>query len=291
MSKRFLKVSALATAGLISGCSVPSLQKGGSESMVQPSPAPTDLSSRPAASASATPPKLVPFEVGFVWDRPHAFGPVPASLINEGNEGCSTLNRGDQSFRASGYHPAAADEKGVPFPGGGFFCEGFADKPTQTAEAATVQPAPVVSPKPTEPNLQAIQQKPADQIVVAPIAAEPVREIEQASVPALELVQANMKVWQDSWIAKDPITYLALFHPSFPNISQYSANRQKRMLAAKFIELSIMDAVYREDGDRVIVRFRQKYRSNTFRSDEIKELVWLVNDQRALIIEERFIRR
>ncbi len=315
MVRSIAKFSAFASIGLIAGCttSAPS-QVASPPPKSQVSSAPPALASRPSATASVTPPKLVAFSDTFVWDRPSAFGPVPTALAEKGQEVCASLNRGAHSFRASGYHPAALDSKGVPFLGGGFFCELNEEKPAQVAAAGTSPTIP--TPPPTVTASPATESKPAQALTVAPApeptpapapvpvptpvpaavaqeapkAAEPDAKAEAKRGP-VELVQASMRVWQDSWQARDPYTYLALFDSSFPDLNRYSANRQKRMSAAKFIELTVEDAVYREEGDRVIVRFRQKYRSNTFSSDEIKELVWRLTAQGPRIVEERFIRR
>lgn len=53
------------------------------------------------------------------WDRPNAFGRVPAELQVRGDVACML---GHIAFEAIAYHPAALDEKGQPLPGGGFFC-------------------------------------------------------------------------------------------------------------------------------------------------------------------------
>lgn len=54
------------------------------------------------------------------WERPWAFGPVPAELQASGDMTCMTLGL---SLRAKGYHPKAQDRAGNTTPGGGFFCQ------------------------------------------------------------------------------------------------------------------------------------------------------------------------
>lgn len=56
------------------------------------------------------------------WDRPFAFGPVPASEEARGGKICSSLDKGDVKFKAIGYHPKAQNLSGKTFEGGGFFC-------------------------------------------------------------------------------------------------------------------------------------------------------------------------
>ncbi|WMP17974.1 hypothetical protein [Thiothrix lacustris] len=75
-----------------------------------------------------TPPKLMKSEnargllqgksAGVLWDKPSAFGPVPANLQTVGNAACQAIG----FAKASGYHPSALDVEGKAIAGGGFFC-------------------------------------------------------------------------------------------------------------------------------------------------------------------------
>ena len=56
------------------------------------------------------------------WDKPGAFGPVPAELAANGEKVCSSLNTDNVQFKAIGYHPKAKGADGVAFQGGGYFC-------------------------------------------------------------------------------------------------------------------------------------------------------------------------
>lgn len=56
------------------------------------------------------------------WDKPSAFGPVPAELAASGEKVCATLNTEDMQFKAIGYHPKAKNVDGSTFPSGGYFC-------------------------------------------------------------------------------------------------------------------------------------------------------------------------
>lgn len=75
---------------------------------------------------SATPPQLVPLDVKgadgrplLTWDRPLAFGRVPAELKATGDVLCM-MSRID--LEAIGHHPRAKNEKGEELASGGFFC-------------------------------------------------------------------------------------------------------------------------------------------------------------------------
>jgi hypothetical protein len=61
------------------------------------------------------------------WDRPSAFGPVPANLQATGDEIC----RKGRWERAIGYHPKALDLEGKPIPDGGYYCTDQKDQDKQ----------------------------------------------------------------------------------------------------------------------------------------------------------------
>ena len=74
----------------------------------------------PGASEDATPPRLVRDASGtVVWDRPSAFGPVPADKLAAGVTVCGGVN---SAAKPGGYHSRAANENGVPFATGGYLC-------------------------------------------------------------------------------------------------------------------------------------------------------------------------
>lgn len=74
---------------------------------------------RPGPKPAAVPPQLVLISHNrLAWDRPRAFGPVPAALQSRGNRVCFTADQGI----ALGYHPQAKNQEGLPFAGGGFLC-------------------------------------------------------------------------------------------------------------------------------------------------------------------------
>lgn len=53
------------------------------------------------------------------WDRPSAFGPVPAEQQKIGQKTCEKLGK---DIVALGYNPKAIDPNGVQIKGGGFIC-------------------------------------------------------------------------------------------------------------------------------------------------------------------------
>jgi hypothetical protein len=76
----------------------------------------------PGAKEAQVPPRLI-MEDGFrKWDRPEAFGPVPANLMETGRKVCATMNTGNYEYEPVGYHSRAMDSQGYEFQGGGYFC-------------------------------------------------------------------------------------------------------------------------------------------------------------------------
>lgn len=77
----------------------------------------------PGAEPAANAPQLFMNAQGLKeWDRPEAFGPVPAELLATGRAHCATFNNGGKRYLPAGYHPHARSVEGFPFEDGGFFC-------------------------------------------------------------------------------------------------------------------------------------------------------------------------
>ncbi|MBF0610387.1 MAG: hypothetical protein G8345_02015 [Magnetococcales bacterium] len=73
----------------------------------------------PGDVEGTTPPRLtINSNKEHVWDNPGNFGPVPAHKKAEADQICRSAG----GSRATGYHSKAMDEKGVPYPGGGYYC-------------------------------------------------------------------------------------------------------------------------------------------------------------------------
>lgn len=68
----------------------------------------------------------------YIWDRPSAFGKVPADKKIFGDFICA---KGRIDLEATGFHPKAQDKDGKEIPGGGYYCEpkSTGDRPQQIA--------------------------------------------------------------------------------------------------------------------------------------------------------------
>ena len=72
----------------------------------------------PGDRPDATPPKMVMDKNNKkVWDRPGAFGKIPAKLQERGKKECGALK-----MKAVGYHPSAQNESGNTYQDGGYLC-------------------------------------------------------------------------------------------------------------------------------------------------------------------------
>lgn len=72
----------------------------------------------PGDTPDATPPKIVlDKNNNKVWDRPGAFGKIPAKLQERGKKECGALK-----MKAVGYHPSAQNENGNTYQDGGYLC-------------------------------------------------------------------------------------------------------------------------------------------------------------------------
>jgi hypothetical protein len=72
-----------------------------------------------SANIDGRPPQLILNNGQLGWDRPGAFGAVPAALIEVANRAC--LKQGS-NFKPLGYHPKALDQTGKSVAEGGFLC-------------------------------------------------------------------------------------------------------------------------------------------------------------------------
>lgn len=179
------------------------------------------------------------------------------------------------------------------------------------AAAAAVAPTPsLVSPAPSGlpvrpmPSQQAqLQQAPsASTATPSPMASAPVsarsdlvstvKPVDpKASDPAFrDQVNGAMDMWIRHWKNRDAQAYADLYSADFPSLARHLSVRQERMLRAAFIEVGFSDVSMRQSGaDEITVRFRQRYHSDSFQSDDVKELVWQQTPKGPKIKAERLV--
>jgi len=103
-------------------------------------------------------------------------------------------------------------------------------------------------------------------------------------------VERGMQEWARLWRSRSIEAYVALYAAEFPGIQEHLGARRARMAQASFIEVELSELSYRETGpSEITVRFRQTYRADAYRSDDVKEMVWRRTSQGLRIWSERLV--
>jgi tetratricopeptide (TPR) repeat protein len=153
-----------------------------------------------------------------------------------------------------------------------------AAKPSSGAAPAGV----VAETKPSEPPKSAVTQAPAQPPAAAP---DPAREV-------ISAVQG----WARAWSNQDVDAYLSYYSRDFAtpggeSWNAWAAVRRDRLTRPKSIEVSVESPKVSFDGDsRVVVTFKQSYRSDSLRSTGEKTLTLVKSRDRWLIVQEQIDR-
>lgn len=150
-----------------------------------------------------------------------------------------------------------------------------AAKPETDTSQVTEVPAPVQSTQPSATGTQT-----AKAVVDAPTLAPK------------DAVLAAVHGWSSAWAAQDVPTYLSFYDEEFQtprgmDRAAWEDQRQARLKAPEYIKLDISQVKVSINGDKATVRFRQRYESNTYRSNDSKTLTLLNRDGDWKIIAER----
>lgn len=157
------------------------------------------------------------------------------------------------------------------------------DAPPQTTKpiAAVVSTQPLSQPSPQPP--------PAVSEVVQTPTATPAPKVAAADVFRLDVERA-MQEWAKQWRARNADAYSAFYAQEFPARAQHLNIRRSRMSQAASIQLEISELTLRETGpSEITARFRQVYRSDSYESKDLKEIVWRQTAQGPKIMAERLV--
>lgn len=103
-------------------------------------------------------------------------------------------------------------------------------------------------------------------------------------------VKLSTDAWARLWRERNVPAYQALYDESAPGMGEHLSTRGGRMSRARFIEVELRDPVFTQTAPgEITVRFRQVYRSDSFRSEDLKELVWHQTPKGPRIRAERAI--
>lgn len=177
-----------------------------------------------------------------------------------------------------------------------------AEKPPADRAATTVVP-PLMA-EPAKPAAAA----PAPAVVAA---SEPLALQKSSDVAALQPdvmpefperapkaladgpLMAALQAWADAWRSRDEAAYFAAYAPDFRPEGKQSRSeweKRRRLLfgVSRNVDLKIEGVTAESQGeDRAVVRFRQYYRSDTYRDAVHKQLVFVRIGDRWLIEEEK----
>jgi tetratricopeptide (TPR) repeat protein len=144
--------------------------------------------------------------------------------------------------------------------------------PVAKADVSEAPKPPVAKPQVTEPPSPKSQSKPA---------ADGKRELEEA-----------VTAWAQAWSAQDVGKYLGFYGPAFKTPSgmsraDWEAQRKERIAKPGAIEVGISSLkISLKGGSQAETRFRQSYRSDQFKSNAWKTLIWERHGDQWLISEE-----
>ncbi len=163
-------------------------------------------------------------------------------------------------------------------------------------------PAPEKKSVPTEPEIITIPaKKPEPEKTETKVAAMPPQKTvaEPTADPAEELSRNRDQVsnalnnWADAWSAQDVAAYLASYSDQFvpaknQSFGSWKKERSVRLKRPGYIKITLSDVKINIHGkDYAEVRFKQRYKSDTYGDIVKKELLMRKVDDKWLITQER----
>ncbi len=111
-----------------------------------------------------------------------------------------------------------------------------------------------------------------------------------SSLLTVREVDAAVERWRADWASRDPSAYLAHYASNFPERDAFARRKTSLLKRASVIEVQVEDVRTRIEDGRAITRFTQFYRSDSYRSKNLKELVWVQEEGRLRILSEASLR-
>ena len=162
---------------------------------------------------------------------------------------------------------------------------------TASGKPVTPNPPPIVAPAPVAPAIVTrAETKVAESVKPAP---EPVKSEPTKASEINSEVTAAVDGWLSAWTKKDVKDYLSHYAKDFQTPDgqprkAWETERSQRVGKPGKIEVGRDKLTIKAEGaDKVVVRFRQNYKSPTFSSSTGKTLVLVKRDGKWLIQEER----
>ena len=120
-------------------------------------------------------------------------------------------------------------------------------------------------------------------------------DINEERINNRDSVEKAVKAWAKAWSAQDVEAYLASYSDDFEpegnkSLSKWQSERKLRLRKPTYIKISVNDIKVNMHGNSyAVVRFQQRYESNTYADSIGKELilrkygsVWLITQERSI---------
>jgi len=162
--------------------------------------------------------------------------------------------------------------------------------PKPKPEPAKPEPAKAAPAKPEAAKVEAAKGAPAKAETAK---VEPPRPAASAAGGEEKAaVTAAVEAWARAWSAKDVKAYLAAYAPEFDppgneSRAAWEKQRTERIERPKSIQVSVKMQSVTVEGNEATAVFRQNYRSDTLKSDQVKTLKLIKSGARWLITQER----
>lgn len=99
-------------------------------------------------------------------------------------------------------------------------------------------------------------------------------------------VRNAITAWRVAWESRDVANYMRFYHADFAGRENFERQKNSVMTRAKAIEVTLDDIQVTEESGRVRAVFLQTYRSDTYRSKDIKTQEWVAGSQGPQILSE-----
>ena len=166
------------------------------------------------------------------------------------------------------------------------------------AESDAAQRCPVVSVEAAGTPREELDARasrlavPAGASAAVPTPAAPVATAvaPKADAAAVTTVTQRLQDWAAAWMSKDANRYLGFYAPEFAPArttpSQWAANRRRMLSKPGPIEVKLGQVQVSPEGETVVTRFDQTYRSNDFSDQTAKTLTWRLKGGNWVIVQE-----
>jgi outer membrane protein, adhesin transport system len=156
------------------------------------------------------------------------------------------------------------------------------------AASDAAQRCPVVVVEPGAAGLEQLNERARKQsgpAISTSLSAPAVTEAPTAVTPApaaVATVNERLQGWAQAWSAKDVDAYLSFyakdFAPARYTNTRWKAERRRLLSKPGTIDVKVADVSTAVQGDTVVTRFTQNYRSSNFNDTSPKSLTWKAGD-------------